>query len=123
MKTVIWIASAKKDLEDLPKSVIRTFGYALFQAQQGDHPDIAKVLKGFGSAEVIELVDDDAGGTFRAVYTVRFADAIIVLHVFQKKSKKGIETSKQDIELIHARLKRAIDAYKEWKLKGKQNGP
>ncbi len=119
MKTVIWIASSKRDLEDLPKQVIRAFGYAIYQAQEGVHPDIAKVMKGFGSAEVIELIDDDNGGTFRAVYTVRFGDVIFILHVFQKKSKKGIETPKQDIELIHARLRRAEEIYKELKLRGK----
>jgi len=101
MKTVIWVASSKKDLGDLPKQVMRAFGYALYQAQQGSNPDIAKVMKGFGSAEVLELVDDDHGSTFRAVYTVRFADMIFVLHVFQKKSKRGIETPKRDMELMN----------------------
>lgn len=118
MKTVIWVASSKRDLEDLPESVMKTFGYALFQAQQGDHPDIGKILRGFGGADVIELIDDAEGGTYRGVYTVRFSEAIIVLHVFQKKSKKGIETPKQEIELIKGRLKRAEELYKEWKLKG-----
>ena len=119
MKAILWIASSKKDLEYLPKSVIREFGYALYQAQQGSYPDIAKVLKGFGSAEVVELIENDPSGTFRAVYTVRFEDAIVVLHIFQKKSMRGIETSKQDIGLIHARLKQAELIYKEWKTKGK----
>lgn len=119
MKTVFWIASSKKDLEDLPKNVIQEFGYALYQAQQGSYPDIAKTLKGFGSAEVIELIENDSSGTFRAIYTVRFTDAIIVLHIFQKKSTKGIETPKQDIDLIHARLKQAELIYKDWKSKRK----
>lgn len=119
MKTVLWVASSKKDFESLPKSVMREFGYALYQAQQGSYPDIAKTLRGFGSAEVIELIENDPSGTFRAVYTVRFGDAIIVLHAFQKKSTKGIETSKQDVDLIHARLKQAELIYKDWKTKGK----
>lgn len=119
MKRVLWVASSKKDLESLPKQVMREFGYAIYQAQQGSYPDIAKTLKGFGSAEVIELIGNDAGGTFRAVYTIRFADAIIVLHVFQKKSTKGIETSKQDIDMVHARLKQAESIYKDWKIKRK----
>jgi phage-related protein len=119
MKTVLWVASSKKDLRDLPEPVIREFGYALYQAQEGSYPDIAKTLGGFGSAEVIELKENDASGTYRAVYTVRFADAIVVLHVFQKKSTKGIETCKQDIDLIHTRLKQAELTYRDWKRKGK----
>ena len=65
----------------------------------------AKVLKGFGGAGVLELVEDDEGGTYRAVYTVRFAQAVFVLHCFQKKSKRGIATPKEDMEIIRARLK------------------
>ena len=83
----------------------------------GEHPDIAKTLSGFGGANVIELIDDHKGDTFRAVYTVKFSDAIIVLHAFQKKSKRGIGTPKQDIELIKSRLKLAEELYKTWKLK------
>jgi phage-related protein len=115
MKKVLWVSSSKRDLEDMPPAVIKEFGYGLFQAQCGTHPDIAKVLKGFGGATVLELKQEDDGGAFRAVYTVRFTDAIVVLHVFQKKSKKGIQTPKQEIDLIHARLKRAEEIYKEWK--------
>lgn len=89
----------------------------------GKYPDIAKTLSGFGGASVIELVQDHKGDTFRAVYTIKFADAIIVLHAFQKKSKRGIDTPKQDIELIRSRLKLAEEIYKEWKRKGdKSNG-
>ena len=80
-------------------------------------PDIGKILKGFGGASVIELVDNCKEGTFRAVYTVRFEEVIVILHAFQKKSKKGIETLKQDIELIRSRLKLAEELYKEWKPK------
>ncbi len=117
MKTVLWVSSSKGDLESLPKEVRKTFGYALYQAQQGTFPDIAEPLKGFGGTEVVELRENDKGGTFRAMYTIRFSDAIIVLHVFQKKSKKGIQTPKQDIELIHSRLKLAEWVYKDWKMK------
>ena len=107
----------------MPKEVVTDFGYSLHQAQVGLFPDIAKTLSGFGGASVIELVQDDKGGTFRAVYTVKFADVIVVLHAFQKKSKRGIETPKQDIELICSRLKLAEEIYKDWKLKGgKSNG-
>jgi phage-related protein len=72
--------------------------------------DSAKVLKGFGGAGVIEVVEDDAGGTYRAVYTVKFAEAVFVLHCFQKKSKRGIATPKEDMDIINARLKIA-EAY------------
>ena len=89
----------------LPTDVRRLFGYALFLAQAGDQHDAAKVLKGFGSAGVLEVVEDDAGGTYRAVYTVKFAEAVFVLHCFQKKSKRGIATPQEDLAIIRARLK------------------
>jgi len=90
----------------LPPSVRRTFGLALFAAQSGVTPPIAKPLKGFGGAGVLELIEDDKGGAYRAVYTVRFATAVYVLHVFQKKSKKGRATPQSDIDLVKQRLKR-----------------
>lgn len=89
----------------LPSDVRRRFGYALSLAQIGDQDDAAKVLKGFGGAGVLEVVEDDAGGTYRAVYTVKFAEAVFVLHCFQKKSKSGIATPKADMDIIRARLK------------------
>lgn len=119
---VLWIASSKRDFLEMPGDVVDDFGFALYQAQKGKHPNIGKVLKGFGGASVIELVRDHADGTFRFVYTVRFEDAVVVLHAFQKKSKKGIETPKQDIDLIRSRLKLAEAMYKEWKIKGGKNG-
>ena len=64
----------------------------------------AKPLKGFGSAGVLELVEDYRGDTYRAVYTVRLVTRLYVLHVFRKKAKRGIATPQQDIELIRARL-------------------
>jgi phage-related protein len=79
-------------------------------AQAGDKHDAAKALKGFGGAGVLEVVEDDAGGTYRAVYTVKFAEAVFVLHCFQKKSKRGIAVPKEDMEIIEARLKIA-EAY------------
>ena len=82
-------------------------GYALYEVQIGDEPLAAKALKGFGGRSVLELVDDFEGGTFRTVYTVRFADVVYVLHAFQKKAKKGIATPRQDIELVRARLREA----------------
>ena len=89
------------------------FGYALSLAQAGDQQDTAKVLKGFGGAGVLEVVEDDVGGTCRAVYTVKFKEAVFVLHCFQKKSKRGIATPKKDMDIIHARLKVAQAFAKE----------
>ena len=74
---------------------------------------IRQALKGFGGRGVLEIVDDFDGDTYRAVYTVKFAGVIYVLHAFQKKSKKGIATPRRDIDLIKARLKRAEEHYKE----------
>jgi len=82
-------------------------------AQNGERHDSAKALKGFGSAGVLEVVEDDADGTYRAVYTVRFQEAIFVLHCFQKKSKSGIATPKKDMETIRLRLKAAEVIAKE----------
>ncbi|XYI31866.1 Addiction module toxin RelE [Cupriavidus oxalaticus] len=90
---------------ELPLDVRRFFGHALHFAQHGERHDAAKILKGFGSAGVLEVLEDDAAGTYRAVYTVKFAEAVFVLHCFQKKSKRGIATPKADIEIIRARLK------------------
>jgi phage-related protein len=95
----------------LPKDVRRSFGVALCAAQIGETPPIAKPLRGFGGAGVLEVIEDDAGGTFRAVYTVRYATAVYVLHVFQKKSKRGVATPQRDIDLIRARLKRAEELH------------
>lgn len=100
-----WIGSSYKDLMALPAAVRRFFGYALSLAQAGDQHDAAKVLTGFGSAGVLEVVEDDRSGTYRAVYTVKFEEAVFVLHCFQKKSKRGIATPKEDRAIIHARLK------------------
>ncbi|MFZ5468214.1 MAG: type II toxin-antitoxin system RelE/ParE family toxin [Myxococcota bacterium] len=100
-----WVASALKDLSSLPWKVKRVMGYALRLAQQGDkHPD-AKPLKGFGGGSVLEIVEDNDGDTYRAIYTVRFADAVYLLHAFQKKSKRGAKTPAEDIELVKRRLK------------------
>lgn len=117
LKPVGWIASSRRDLKSFPDEVRRTVGVALFRAQQGKKHAEAKPLHGFGGAGVLEVVAGREGDTFRAVYTVRFAELIYVLHCFQKKSKSGISTPKQDIELIKARLKLAEQEYKRWKTK------
>jgi len=104
-KPLFWIGSSHKDVLGLPVGVRRLFGYALSLAQVGDRHESAKVLQGFGGSGVLEIVEDDVGGTYRAVYTVKFSKAVFVLHCFQKKSKKGIATPKADMDLILARLK------------------
>ena len=104
-KPLEWIGSSYKDLMTLPPDMRSRFGYALSLAQMGDQDDAAKVLKGFGGAGVLEVIEYDAGGTYRAVYTVKFAQAVFVLHCFQKKSKSGIATPKTDMDIIRARLK------------------
>lgn len=114
-KNLFWIASAKNDLLDFPESVRKTVGYAIHFAQIGLKHENAKPLIGFGGASVLEVVVDHRGDTYRAVYTVRFEDAMFVLHAFQKKSKRGIATPTHEIDLIRKRLKLAEELYTEWK--------
>lgn len=111
-KPLHWVGSAKKDLLTLPDEVIDDFGYALGAVQLGATPAQAKPWKGEGPG-VLELVENHRGDTFRAVYTVRFAKAVYVLHCFQKKSPSGIKTAQSDIDLIHERLKLAQQHYKD----------
>ena len=94
-KPLEWIGSARKDLMALSVDVRKFFGNALDFAHRGGRHDAARTLKGFGGAGVLEVVEDDAGGTYRAVYTVKFGEAVYVLHCFQKKSKSGIATQKR----------------------------
>ena len=89
-------------------------GHALFIAQLGGKHEDAKSLRGYGGAGALEVVEDFAGETYRAVYTVKFADAIYVLHVFQKKSKKGIKIPLKDLDLIKERLRRAEQEHASW---------
>jgi phage-related protein len=111
IKTVVWVGPSRKDLKAFPRPVQRAVGLALYVAQLGETPPDTKPLKGFGGAGVLELVEDHRGDTYRAVYTVRFATKIYVLHAFQKKSKHGIATPQKEIELIRARLKWAERLY------------
>jgi len=106
-KELIWVGSSKKDLCEFPDEVKDAMGYALYLAQTGGKHPSAKPLKGFGGAGVLEVVDDHGTDTYRAVYTVRFAGRVYVLHAFQKKSKKGIATPKPDLDLIARRLRAA----------------
>ena len=115
MKSLRFIGSSRHSLRAFPKDVREEIGYALWEAQLGETPEIAKPLKGFGGAGVLEVVENFDGSTYRAVYTVKFSTAVYVLHAFQKKSKKGIATPKKDIDLIKARLKLAEEDSKKEK--------
>ena len=114
IKPVIWIGTAKDDVAGFPDAVRRMVGYALFVAQQGRKHTDAKPLRGFGGAGVLEIIGDHDGDTYRAVYTVRLAGRIYVLHAFQKKAKSGIKTPRIEIDLIKARLTRAEQQHAAW---------
>ena len=120
LKPLLWIGSSLKDLKEMPDSVISDIGHSLREVQKGKDPGNAKMLSHLGSSGIWEIVCNDAAGTFRAVYTLKFSDAIIVLHVFQKKSKSGISTPKQEINLVLERLKLAKVVYQEWKGKNER---
>jgi phage-related protein len=117
-RPLIWVDSSKKDLMEFPPDVQDVMGRALLDAQYGGkHPD-AKPLTGFGGAGVLEVVDDFDGDTYRTVYTVKLEGVVYVLHAFQKKSKTGRETPKQEIDKVRARLKRAQEIHQELKARG-----
>jgi phage-related protein len=111
IKPVVWIGRSRTDLASFQEDAI---GYALYIAQRGGKHADAKPLRGFGSAGILEIIEDHAGDTYRAVYTVRLAGRVYVLHVFQKKSKAGTKTPKPEIELIRSRLKRAEEEHATW---------
>jgi phage-related protein len=102
-KALHWVGSAKMEVQS-------DMGYALGLAQLGVNHPHAKPWKGDGPG-VLEIVEDHRGDTYRAVYTVRFAVVVYVLHAFQKKSKSGIKTPQEDVKLIGQRLKRARQDY------------
>ena len=108
-----WIGSSLEDLRSFPEDVKDVLGDALAVAQEGGKDTRAKPLKGFKGSSVVEIVDDYDGDTYRAVYTVKFAGVLYVLHAFQKKSKTGISTPKHELELIERRLKLAESDYKK----------
>lgn len=110
-KPLFWTGSSQRDLRDFPDEVKRVMGFALWQAQAGGKHVSARPLKGFGGGGVLELVEDDDGSTYRAVYTVKFAGAVYVLHAFQKKSTRGISTPKREIDLVKQRLRDAEAHY------------
>ncbi len=108
MKPVHWMGSSRADLREFPAEVQDDIGFALYAAQKGGKSPKAKPLQGFQGAGVLEVVESHDGDAYRAVYTVKLAAAIYVLHVFQKKSKHGIATPKHELDLIEQRLRLAI---------------
>jgi len=113
VKPVLWVGSSRRDVKSFPRPVKLEIGQALYAAQEGKTDPAAKPLKGFKGGSVMEIVASYYGDTWRAVYTVRFEDAVYVLHTFQKKSKRGIATPKKDIDLIRQRLADAERDYRE----------
>jgi phage-related protein len=112
-RPLVWIGSSRRVLRGFPRQVRRHIGQALYAAQQGETDPAAKPLLGFGGRSVVEIVADHEGDTWRAVYTVRFPEAVYVLHAFQKKSKRGIATPKRDVDLIRQRLAEAERLHRE----------
>ncbi|MBI2806235.1 MAG: type II toxin-antitoxin system RelE/ParE family toxin [Planctomycetes bacterium] len=116
-KIVRWSVSSRKELQSLPKDLRQLIGHDLWEVQLGKTPLTAKVLHGFGGGDVLEIRANLGGSAFRAVYTVRFGDFVYVLHVFQKKSKKGSKTPPNIIDLIRKRLRKAEEDYESRKEK------
>ena len=106
-KPVLWVGSSKDDLKEFPVPVQKEVGFALWFAQIGDKHPHSKPLRGFAGAGVVEIIEDSGGNTYRAVYTVKFAEFVYVLHCFQKKSKRGAKTPSRDLALIKSRLRLA----------------
>lgn len=104
---LVWVGGSLEELRAMPEDLRRRFGFALRFAQAGETPRHAKVLRGFRGAGVLEVVEDYQGNTYRAVYTVKLAGVVYVLHCFQKKSKTGIATPKPVLDLIKRRLRHA----------------
>jgi phage-related protein len=111
-KRLYWIGSSLKDISRFPSDAQRSVGFALSAAQYGGKHPSAKPWKVEGPG-ILEVVKDYDGDTYRAIYTVRFAQAVYVLHVFQKKSPRGIETRQSDVALVRERLKVAQRDYEE----------
>ena len=103
LKSLVWIGSSLDDLKKMPVFVQREIGFSLHQIQEGKTPINAKILRGM-NASVYEILSDYNKNTYRAVYALKLSNDIYVLHVFQKKSKHGVETPKQEIDLIKKRL-------------------
>jgi phage-related protein len=113
IKQAFWMGSSRGDLRAMPQEVRRSFGKALYAVQRGETDPAAKPLRGFGGARVMEIVERYRTDAYRAIYTAHFDDAVYVLHVFQKKSKRGRATPKHEIDLIRQRLAAAEQNYRD----------
>lgn len=113
LRPVVWLGSSRRELRAMPRQVRRDFGQALYAAQQGATDPAAKPLKGFAGARVMEIIERYRTDAYRAVYTAQFAEAVYVLHVFQKKSRFGIATPKHEIDLLRKRLAEAERLHRE----------
>ena len=110
IRPLLWIASSRRDYRAFPARVQDNLGFELFLAQTGQHPPSAKPLRGLGGG-TIELIEDFDRDTYRAVYTIRFSEAVYMLHAFKKKSKRGSKTPGSDIDLVKRRLRDAEQDY------------
>jgi phage-related protein len=110
---LIWVGSSRNILREFPGPVQDHIGYALFLAQRGGKHRDTKPLSGFGGAGVLEVTTDFRGDTFRAVYTVRYSAEVYIRHAFQKKSRKGRQTPRREIELIRKRRREADQIAKD----------
>lgn len=122
MKPLFWMGSSQKDIRAFPEKVKDEIGHALQEAQFGLKPFSAKPLQGYGGATVLEVVEDFQTDTYRAVYTVRFAGVVYVIHAFQKKSKRGVETPQHDLDLIKQRFLAAQAHYQDWQRDQRKDG-
>lgn len=122
-KPIRWIGRSLEDLRSFPAEVRRGLGYALHFAQAGTKHPAAKPMKGFGGAGVLEIVDDHRGDTYRAVYTVRFSEAVYVLHAFEKKSRKGISTPTREMDIVRQRLRHAEQEHEQFNQSGGMHKP
>ena len=120
-KPVVWVSASRRDIQEMPAQIRRLFGVALNEAQEGRKPRNAKPLYGYGGASVVEVVESFDSDAYRAVYTVRFEEAVYVLHVFQKKSRRGSETPSRDLELIRTRLQQAEEMHLRYEQQEREN--
>jgi phage-related protein len=118
-KPLEWLGDSLDVTSAFPLEVKQSIGHALHLAQIGEKAIHARPMQGFSGAGVLEIVEDDDGNTYRAVYTVKFRGIVFVLHAFQKKSTKGIATPKRHVDLIKQRLKEAVTYYDDH-FKGKK---
>ena len=107
VRGVTWVGSSRDEVRAFPQDARRAVGLALYQAQVGGKHPLVRPLKGFAGAGVLEVIQECAGGAFRCVYAVRFAEAVYVLHAFHKKSNRGIATPKHDLDMVRSRLTEA----------------